>query len=87
MLRALNSPTTRPPLPEIMRSLEVIAARRPGSDEPTTEIRFLVSPDAIVPSVFLRFLKTRFNASALKIEQVDMRERRMMLGELYAALI
>jgi hypothetical protein len=47
----------------------------------------VVSPDAIVPSVFLRFLRIRINASARKIGQVDMRDRHMMLGELYAALI
>jgi hypothetical protein len=84
MLRALNSPTTPPPLPEIMRSLEIIAARRSGITNPPPRS---VSWYRRTPSVFLRFLKTRFNASARKIEQVDMRDRRMMLGELYAALI
>lgn len=81
-----STSTTPPPLPEIISSLETIAARRPGSYKPRTEIRVMVAPDAITPAVFMRFLETRFDASARKIEQVDMREGRMTLGELYDAL-
>ncbi len=74
------------PLPEIIRSLETIAARRPGSFNPRTEIRVVVAPNAITPNVFLRFLLTRFDTSAREIEKVDMRDGRMTLGELYDAL-
>lgn len=74
------------PLPQIISSLETIAARRPGSYNPRTEIRVVVAPNAITPAVFMRFLETRFDASHRKIEQVDMREGRMSLGELYDAL-
>lgn len=74
------------PLPEIIRSLETIAARRRGSFNAKTEIRVVVAPDAITPNVFLRFLLTRFDRSATEIEKVDMREGRLTLGELYAAL-
>ena len=78
--------STALPLPDIIRSLETIAARRPGSFNAKTEIRVVVAPNAITPNAFMRFLLTRFDTTAREIEKVDMRDGRMTLGELYAAL-
>lgn len=73
-------------MPDYIRSLETIAARRKGSFNEKTQIRVVVAPDAITPTVFMRFLETRFAASPRDIEEVDMRDGHMTLGELHAAL-
>lgn len=82
----MTSQPTPLPLPDLLRGLKIIAARRPGSYDDGTQTRQVVAPSAIVPSAFLRVLTSRLHVSAREIESVDMREGRMSLGELYDAL-
>lgn len=84
--RAMTNSTTPLPLPDLLRGLEIVAARRPGSYGDDTQIHEVVAPNAIGPSAFLRVLTSRLHVSAREIEKVDMRDGRMTLGELYGAL-
>jgi hypothetical protein len=71
---------------ELIRSLETIAGRRPGSYNDETPLSLVCSPTGIVPKVLFVFLSEKFGDVVRQVGYEDFTDGDMTLGALHDRL-